>query len=178
MIPLHLPRLTGQSYNDPMTPQDIEQGLLLAAEFLEREGIEGFRAKPYLCQAGISTIGIGSTRYEDGRRVTMMDPPITRERARKMCVEDLRLERLPAVLKWCPQVDTPRRLAGLLSWTYNFSGEKLRASGLRVAVNARNWSAAQAEIKKWNKVTDPHTGQLVVSDGLVNRRALEAEMLA
>ena len=31
---------------------------------------EGFRSKPYLCPAGIATIGYGSTYYSDGRKVT------------------------------------------------------------------------------------------------------------
>jgi lysozyme len=48
-------------------------------DFLAKE--EGLRLKPYLDSVGIPTIGIGSTRYEDGRRVTMKDPAITRERA-------------------------------------------------------------------------------------------------
>jgi len=37
---------------------------------------------PYIPTAGdVPTIGHGSTRYEDGRRVTLQDPPISRERA-------------------------------------------------------------------------------------------------
>lgn len=48
-------------------------------DFLIQE--EGIRLKPYLDSAGIPTIGIGCTYYEDGRRVTMKDPAITKERA-------------------------------------------------------------------------------------------------
>ena len=39
---------------------------------------EGFRAKPYLCSAGVATIGYGSTYYENGVRVKLTDPPIDR----------------------------------------------------------------------------------------------------
>lgn len=42
---------------------------------------EGVILKPYKCSAGIPTIGIGCTYYEDGSKVTMNDKPITRERA-------------------------------------------------------------------------------------------------
>lgn len=42
---------------------------------------EGFVSKPYLDPVGVPTIGIGSTKYEDGRKVTMRDAPITKERA-------------------------------------------------------------------------------------------------
>lgn len=40
---------------------------------------------PYVPVAGdVPTIGHGSTRYEDGRRVTLADPPITRQRAESL----------------------------------------------------------------------------------------------
>lgn len=47
-------------------------------EFIE--SLEGFRAKPYKCSAGIWTIGIGSTMI-DGKPVTAKTPAITREKA-------------------------------------------------------------------------------------------------
>lgn len=48
-------------------------------EFLTQE--EGLRLKPYFDSVGIPTIGVGSTYWEDGRRVKMTDPPITKARA-------------------------------------------------------------------------------------------------
>ena len=42
---------------------------------------EGFRSKPYQDSGGVPTIGIGTTQYEDGTRVSMQDVPITQERA-------------------------------------------------------------------------------------------------
>jgi lysozyme len=48
---------------------------------------EGFTAQPVIPTKGdVPTIGNGSTQYEDGRRVTMADPPITRQRARELAV--------------------------------------------------------------------------------------------
>lgn len=44
---------------------------------------EGFSSTPIIPTKGdVPTIGHGSTRYEDGTRVKMTDPPITRERAK------------------------------------------------------------------------------------------------
>ena len=51
------------------------KGYLLIAQF------EGLRLKPYLCSAGVPTIGYGSTFYPSGRKVTMQDKPITQETA-------------------------------------------------------------------------------------------------
>ena len=48
-------------------------------DFLINE--EGLKLKPYLDSVGIPTIGVGCTYYEDGTRVKLSDPPITRERA-------------------------------------------------------------------------------------------------
>lgn len=52
---------------------------------------EGFTASPVIpTQGDVPTIGHGATHYEDGTRVTMADPPITRERARVLAENLLR----------------------------------------------------------------------------------------
>jgi lysozyme len=48
-------------------------------KFIAKE--EGCVLKPYKCSAGVPTIGIGSTYYENGERVKMTDSPITEARA-------------------------------------------------------------------------------------------------
>ena len=42
-------------------------------------GHEGWRSKPYLCSAGVPTIGFGNTFYPNGKKVTLRDKPITKE---------------------------------------------------------------------------------------------------
>jgi lysozyme len=154
-----------------MTPAQITEALSIAADFMAGESIEGFRSAPYVCPAKVATIGIGSTVYENGRRVTRLDPPITRARAVELCAHHLRTKCLPVILKCCPELDTPRRLAAVLSWAYNVGEHALPASGLRRAINARDWLEAGAQIRRWNKVG----GEVLA--GLVSRRALEARML-
>jgi lysozyme len=48
-------------------------------KFIEKE--EGIVLHPYKDSRGIPTIGIGSTYWEDGRKVKMTDDPISLERA-------------------------------------------------------------------------------------------------
>jgi lysozyme len=48
-------------------------------DFLINE--EGLILHPYKDSVGIPTIGIGNTYYEDGTRVKMTDPAITKDRA-------------------------------------------------------------------------------------------------
>lgn len=46
---------------------------------------EGFSSQPIIPTKGdVPTIGHGSTRYEDGTRVKMTDPPISRARAEQL----------------------------------------------------------------------------------------------
>lgn len=48
-------------------------------EFIGKE--EGCILKPYLDSVGVPTIGYGNTYYENGVRVKMSDPPISKDRA-------------------------------------------------------------------------------------------------
>lgn len=52
-----------------------------ATFFMSLIGYEGYSSKPYLDSGKVSTIGIGSTKYENGSTVKMTDKPITKERA-------------------------------------------------------------------------------------------------
>lgn len=52
-----------------------------ATFFMSLIGYEGYSPKPYLDSGKVATIGIGSTKYENGSTVKMTDKPITKERA-------------------------------------------------------------------------------------------------
>lgn len=53
-------------------------------------GFEGFSPHPYVPTKGdVPTIGHGSTYYEDGTRVTLADPPISRQRAAQLAKHEL-----------------------------------------------------------------------------------------
>lgn len=71
-----------------MTAQRIPArlvGSVVAMALAAWIGHEGFSARPYIpTQGDVPTIGHGSTEYEDGRRVTLADPPITRVRAAQL----------------------------------------------------------------------------------------------
>lgn len=50
---------------------------------------EGFKSKPYLCPAGVPTIGYGTTRYPNGVKVTLRDPEIIEQKAIVFLLHDL-----------------------------------------------------------------------------------------
>ena len=143
--------------------------IAIAAALCRR--FEGFYAQPYLCPAGVPTIGFGATFYEDGTRVTLRDAPIDQSRAEALLMWHLRNRFLPAVLALCPGVDDPERLAAIIDFTFNLGPGNLRASTLRRRVNAGGWSAVPTELLKWNKAGG------VVLRGLTDRRKAEGDLI-
>lgn len=152
-------------------PRPATDALEIAAALCRR--FEGFAARPYLCPAGVPTIGYGATHYLDGRRVTLTDPPITKEGAERLLLRQIERIYLPAVLRQCPALasESPERLAALIDWTFNLGEGNLRASTLRRKVNAEAWDDVPREILKWNR------GGGVVLRGLVLRREAEAALI-
>lgn len=134
---------------------------------------EGVYLKPYLCPAGVPTIGIGSTRYENGVRVSLTDAPITRERAEALLMWELKQECLPRVLKLCQGLPAwgPGAVAAIIDFAYNLGSGNLAASTLRKRILAGDRDAAKVELMKWVK------GGGRVLPGLVKRRAAEASLL-
>lgn len=147
-----------------------EEAVFLASAICRT--FEGLFLKPYLCPALVATIGIGSTRYEDGKRVTLQDPAITPERAERLLQVTLVRDYLPGVLKASPGLlKYPRKLAAILDFAYNCGAAQYRASTLRKRVDAEDWEGAVVEIKKWNK------GGGRVLPGLTKRRNVGAKLL-
>ena len=132
---------------------------------------EGLYLKPYLCPAGVVTVGYGSTRYENGRRVMLSDPPITKARAEELLMWEINRVCVPAVKRSCPDLKEPKKLAALLDFTFNLGSGNLHSSTLRKKVNAEDWDAAQIELAKWVR------GGGRVLPGLVKRRTAEAALL-
>jgi lysozyme len=134
---------------------------------------EGVYLKPYLCPAGIPTIGIGSTRYEDGVRVTLKDPPITKERAFQLLRWELQHECLPAVQRLCPNLLSwgPNAVAAIMDFTYNLGSGRLASSTLRKRIQADDKQGAMVELMKWTK------GGGKVLPGLYKRRCAEVALI-
>jgi len=145
--------------------------LAVTLELIRR--FEGLYLKPYLCPAGLPTIGYGATYYQDGTQVTLADSPITRMMAEALLLWHVKTVYLPAVLKLCPTIvhETPGRVAALIDWTFNLGAGQLKASTLRKRVNAGDWADVPTQIKKWDKA-----GGRVLR-GLTIRRAAEAALI-
>ena len=148
----------------------------LAAELCRR--FEGFRSKPYLCPAGVPTIGYGSTYYADGRKVTLEDAPVEEPAARALLAHELLSTYAPGVIRQCPILLTIaatqndwRKMNAIVDFAYNLGVGRLQTSTLRRKINAQDWEGAVEQILLWNKAG----GRIL--PGLERRRQAEAVLM-
>jgi lysozyme len=145
--------------------------LELAAELCRR--YEGYRAKPYLCPAGVPTIGYGSTYYADKRKVTLEDQPMEEGAARALLMVELEHTYLPGVLRNCPVLATnERRCNAIVDYAYNLGVGRLQTSTLKRKINAQDWDGVQEQLMLWTK------GGGKVLPGLVARRKAECLLVS
>lgn len=132
---------------------------------------EGFRSTPYLCPAGVPTIGYGFTHYADGTMVTLTDPPMTRAQAQSLLEHLVRTKYMRDTIRLCPTIDTPERLGAITDFAFNLGSGNLRSSTLRKKILANDWEAVPAELRKWTRAGGR------VMKGLVLRRESEIAYL-
>lgn len=142
-----------------------------AAEGLCRV-FEGFRSKPYLCPAGIATIGYGSTYYRDGRKVALTDPAISEPEARELLQLELAHTYAPGVARLCPDlVQHEKRFNAIVDFAYNLGVGRLQTSTLRRKINAQDWEGAKEQLMLWTR------GGGKVLPGLLKRRQAECLLM-
>lgn len=128
---------------------------------------EGFYSHPYLCPAGVPTIGFGFTYYPNGAPVTLADPPLTKARALEMLDWFNRNVYIRGTRALCPAL-AGRELGAISDFGFNLGLGKLKTSTLRRRINSGDWSAVPTELRKWTR------GGGRVLKGLVLRREAEA----
>lgn len=148
----------------------------LAAELCRR--FEGFSAKPYLCPAGVWTIGYGSTYYANGNKVTKDDPPIDRAYAERLLMHELVHTYAPGAIRHCPILLTCAiqnkdwgKLNAIVDFCYNLGVGRLQTSTLKRKINQQDWDGAVEQLKLWIR------GGGKVLRGLVIRRNAEAALM-
>ena len=131
---------------------------------------EGFSAKPYLCSAKVPTIGYGNTYYLNGRRVSLLDKPITELEAFEM-FKAIANKFADKVSKLVTTPVDQNQFNALVSLAYNIGPANFQKSTLLRKVNFNhNDPSIRAEFLKWNKAG----GQVL--KGLTIRRTAEADL--
>jgi len=128
---------------------------------------EGFSAKPYLDSAGIPTIGYGNTYYPGGKKVTMKDPSVSKEKGTELfssvlpVYEKIVNSKIKVTL-------TQNQFDALVSHTYNTGGSDTLFSLI-------NKKANPEVIKDWF-ISRYITAGGKVLNGLIRRRKAEADL--
>lgn len=131
---------------------------------------EGWSSKPYLCPAKIPTIGWGSTRYADGRKVTMNDPSITKEQGEQLLKATMTKYEM-AVDAFCVDTINQQQFDALTSFCYNLGENALKGSTLIKKVNLNpNDPSITKEFLKWVNANGKPL------KGLIKRRQAEADL--
>lgn len=129
---------------------------------------EGCKLKPYLDSVGIPTIGYGNTYYENGKRVTMKDPAITKDRALSLFMSILSLYEKAV---WSNTRDdiNQNQFDALVSFTYNVGIAGFKSSSALKLINKNPFDPKITDaLKMWKNAG----GKPI----LLNRRIREAAL--
>lgn len=130
------------------------------------KSFEGLSLKPYLCPADVPTIGYGTTRYPDGKAVSIWDSPITEKQAEEYLLHDLE-DACVAVLELVRVPLTENQFGALVSFVYNLGRGAFNRSTLLRKLNEKDYASAADNFLKW---VNAGGKQL---PGLVRRREAE-----
>jgi len=139
---------------------------LTGENFIIKE--EGMVLHPYLDSAGIPTIGVGCTFYEDGTKVKLTDEPITEERALELFRNLVKIFE-QTVTRVIRVPLTQNQFNALVSLCFNIGVNAFSRSTLVKKINAR---ASLPEIETWFLVWNKVGGEPV----LMGRRKREFEL--
>lgn len=128
---------------------------------------EGFVSKPYLCPAGVATIGYGSTKYADDKKVKLNDKAINENEATLLLKNTLIIYENIVNKKVKVQLKQSQ-FDALVSHTYNTGGSN-------TLFNLINNEANDESIKKWFE-TKYISANGVKLKGLIERRKAEAKL--
>jgi lysozyme len=148
----------------------MEEAIEIAASLCKY--FEGFSATPYICPAGLPTIGYGTVFKPDGSKVDMKHEKISKETAEAWLMHELRYNYMAGVLRISPHlINSPKILAAMTSFAYNLGVPRYRSSTLRKRVDSMDKPEIKNELMKWVR------GGGKVLPGLVKRRQTEASLI-
>lgn len=131
---------------------------------------EGLSLKPYLDAVNIPTIGFGNTFYENMKKVTLQDEPITRERADSLFNFLVTTNYVNVVNRLVIVDINQNQFDALVSFVYNLGSGNFEKSTLLKKVNQSDFIGASLEFEKWNRAGGK------VLNGLTKRRLSEKEL--
>jgi lysozyme len=130
---------------------------------------EGLRLSSYLCPASVVTIGYGSTRYPNGKKILLGEKLASEKEATQLLLATLSPYE-DAVNKHLPNLNQCQ-FDALVAFSYNVgTGALIKSTLLKKAKANASDPSILDEFLKWNKA-----GGKVLT-GLTNRRREEANL--
>jgi len=116
------------------------------------KSFEGFRNFPYLDQAGVATIGYGSTFYLDGTKVKMTDAPITQRQATDL-LEAVVAKFERDVRSYVKVKLEDHQWDALISFAYNVGSGAFKSSTLLKVINKNpnDFAEIERQFGRWIK---------------------------
>ena len=144
--------------------------------FIKNE--EKFVSRPYLDAVKVPTIGYGTTYYENGKKVTLKDPPITEKRATELLTYQIGKSYAPAVTKALKVPVSQNQFDALTSFAYNVGTSQNGMAGSTLIKKINSKITDSDTIEKWFGVWNKGTvdDKKVEIKGLTLRRAREAKL--
>ena len=141
-----------------------KKGLELIKKF------ESFKSKPYLCPAGVPTIGYGSTYYPDGKKVTLQDKEITEQKACEILEYIANKDFGNNINKVVKTPLNQNQFDALVSFSYNVGNGNFNSSTLLKWLNQGFYNEASIQLLRWDKAKG------LPLAGLTKRRKAEKEL--
>lgn len=167
-------------FKDLLT-NDLGMQLIKISEGYHKKNADG-TCSPYLCPAGKPTIGYGTIKYRSGKRVTMDDPPMTKngaifglkwevdekENIIWKCISDICQERQVQML-------SSNQFSALVSFAYNLGTGPITQNGrtMNQALRFGSTNDIANAFLVYNKARGGLFNRLRVLPGLVTRRKAE-----
>ncbi|MGL5062853.1 MAG: glycoside hydrolase family protein [Microcoleus sp.] len=145
-------------------PQEFRPNSI-AAKFIAH--FEGLKLEQYYCDAGVSTIGLGTTRWTDGGPIPV-GATVTKDQAIALFKRDA-AEFMAQIQRIVDVPLTARQIAAVLSFCYNCGWQGFEKSSLAQSINeGAPFEEIRTNFRKWAKAD----GQALA--GLLRRRNAEA----
>jgi lysozyme len=130
---------------------------------------EGCRLTSYIDQAGVWTIGYGHTGHEIVPGLAW-----TQDQADAVLNNDIQIFAAGVLnLITNPDVLNDNQFSAVVIFAFNIGLAAFAGSTALRELNSGNTDNLPTDMLMWDKIHDPHTGQLVVNQGLLNRRNAE-----
>lgn len=169
-------RYIPKAYEQTSQQVDYTQQDTGATDFIQKE--EGFSPTAYQDQAGVWTIGYGTTKI-NGVPVKQGDT-VSEEQARQIALQQAVNDYSTFADKLGNVELTPNQFTALNSFEYNLgSGVWNQPTGQQIlqAIANKDFQTASTLMQKFVNVKNPQTGKLEPNKGLISRRQREGQLL-